>query len=128
VKRILPAELDPQDTSRPIAPPVTPKVLRLVGETLFGSKWQMPLARALAQHGQEFKVPLIYQWDTGRTRIPAWVHGAMPYVIAAWINDMHERLTFAADLRNRIHVLTMGAAVSGTLPPDDEDRPDLLPD
>jgi hypothetical protein len=84
----------PEDTTIRGGDLLTPGFLRLVGELLFGSLWQTPLAQRLGEvRGKPLSPATVHRWTTESRSIPDWV--------AAALTDVLEQATFDLDRRAR---------------------------
>ena len=102
----------PEDTSHGANELLTPGFLRYVGELLFGSKWQTPLADCLSEiRGKELSPATVHRWTTSSRSIPLWVENALYVALDRAQRDLDQRAATARAVadrldrsaRNRVH-------------------------
>ena len=82
---------------------LTPGFLRLVGELLFGERWQTPLAQWLGSaRGKALAPATVHQWSTETRSIPNWVTDALAAALDQGQQDLERRARTARGIARRM--------------------------
>ena len=82
---------------------LTPGFLRLVGELLFGERWQTPLAQWLGSaRGKALAPATVHQWSTETRSIPDWVGDALAAALDHGQQDLERRAKAARGIAGRM--------------------------
>jgi hypothetical protein len=84
-------------------PAADTRLLRFVGELLFGERWQTPLAACLGSiRGRALSPATVHQWSTRTRSIPPWVKDALVIALERAQTDMRQRAETAQSVARRI--------------------------
>ena len=93
----------PEDTTQGTDRLMTPGFLCYVGELLFGTKWQTPLAGILSEiRGKELSPATVHRWTTSSRTIPNWVESALYTALVRTHEDLDRRAETVQEIVDRL--------------------------